>query len=135
MKVGGKAKRELKGSKQKKSRKNLSRLLASAKGYCVCGRDHRARQALSPKEILNAIEPIKSDNPTVLFSVDEVIVMKYVMASTIESKDDDHNEQPETDLDDANFVSAMSNNGYAKTAQSHFGNVAFVHGRTFATDL
>lgn len=83
MKFGGKAQRTLKGSKHQFSRKNLSKLLASAKGCYVCGRNHRARQAHSSQEILKTIERIKRENPTALFSVDEVIDVQYAMVSTM----------------------------------------------------
>ena len=137
MKFGGNARRSLKKPYHRSSKTKLSKLLASKKGCYVCGRDHRARQAHSLKEVLSAIERIKQENPSVLFSVDEVIDMQYAIVSTRGTEEDDLARGLETDSDDdeVNYVSADNRDSSGRSAQTHFANAAFAHGRTYATDL
>lgn len=137
MKFGGKARKSLKGSTYKSPKRNLSKLLASQKGCYVCGRDHRARQSHTPREILEAIERIKRENPSALFSVDDVMDMQFAMVSTLPDNDDDQGDESEDELeqDQANFISVDPNSKQGRSAFEHFANVAFVHGRTFASDL
>lgn len=100
LKFGGKAKKPLKGSTHNTAkRKKLSRLLASAKGCYVCGKDHRARQAHSSKEILDAIERIKRENPSALFSIDDIADIQHALVSSIPEDIGGHTDDSDSDSD------------------------------------
>lgn len=137
-KFGGKAQKHLKGTNPRSSRKKLSRLLASAKGCYVCGGAHRARQAHNPEEIIEAIERIKRENPSVLFSIDDVIDMQYARA-VIQSGNGESDQNTDSDedceADTVNSISLNPDDEHCRKVHEHHANIAFVHGRTFASDL
>ena len=138
MKFGGKAQRRLKGGNAKNSKRKLSKLLASAKGCYVCGGSHRARQAHSPKEIVEAIERIKRENPTALFSIDDVTDIQYALTA-LQSDGDVSDQTTDSDADSekcsANWISTDEKDEHGRDLHDHLANVAFVHGRSFASDL
>lgn len=133
---GGKARKYVKGHSS--NSREIGRWLAGHKGCFVCKQDHRARDHHSQKEVSEAIEKLKKNYPSAMVTVDDVAMIVDDLASCFNDSDESGGSQ-DIDLDDSedidlvNFVKVKDE--FDKSTEVHLANNAFLHGRSFATDM
>jgi len=131
---GGNARKQLKGNSSRNVRRLSRKQLASVKGCWVCKKDHRARDHHSSEEILAALKQIKADRPTVLFTTDDVSEIEQALLASF-ADDGESGSESGSDLDEVNYLALDEDQLIGQKHEMYLSDTAFMHGRTFCTDL
>lgn len=119
----------------RRPRRFSSKWIKGVKGCYVCGQDHKAHTRHSPEEVRAAIKRLKSSHLSAMLIVEDVAYISEQLTEVPETIDTpDEIQFSDSDDDDTAYLAADTDN-LQRDTEVYLANSAFVHGRTFSTDL